>query len=554
MLKYTTLALVSCVATATYLACGGSSSNPITSTTDGGSEGGGLTEGGITEGGSTGDGAVLADGASEAGPDGGTEAGGPPWGPPSPPACASACTGGQVCIQGACACPVYQSLCGGQCIPTVNDPANCGACGTQCSTGQVCSAGSCSGSCLPGLTPCGGQCVDTNTDDANCGSCNAPCGSGQGCIWGMCGPATVKTTSATCTNGGPIPSVSVGGQTYCLDQLGTSTFLPWGICSCQNFETDENNVVVDAYDSTKGPYTGNVAPGGNAGFDGYVDVNNPMNVTGTLSVGGSEQISLDTRGLTVGGDLYVGTGPNGGATALSAEGQVTVAGDAYATGGIQTGDPFAVTGALHQPTGSTNATGVTYGSLVPGPVPPVAPCACGASDQVPIASLVTAAQTTNDDNAIGLDPDLLDSNGQVARLDLPCGSYYLSTIAENQPVVIYAHGRVALYVGGDVASQVAFALNPTAEIDVLVAGSLSINQPVVIGSPSYPSLARLFIAGQVNVDSTLDVSGYLYAPNATYDLNDTTTVYGGLFVGDFGGRDVFVHYDRALLVPGPSCQ
>jgi hypothetical protein len=223
------------------------------------------------------------------------------------------------------------------------------------------------------------------------------------------------------------------------------------------------------------------------------------------------------------------------------------------TGGIETSDPFTVTGALHQPAGSTNATSVTYGSLVPGPVQVGSPCDCAAADLVPIASLVMDHQTSNDDNAIGLNPDALDSNGQVARLDLPCGSFYLTTIAENQPIVVYVHGRAALYIGGDVASQVAFALDPTAELDVFVAGALDINQPMLLGSAAYPSLARFFVAGTVNVDSTLDLGGYLYAPNATYDLNDTTTAYGGLFVGDFGARDVFVHYDRALLAPGPSC-
>jgi len=550
MLRYAALGLLSCVLILS-LACGGSKgvvgTSPDAGTVDGSFDGAPFMDSGGPDSGSSGDAGLPGDAGSEA------EAG-PTWGTPSPPACQPACAGGQVCIAGACACPVYQSFCNGACIATVNDPSNCGGCGSKCGATQVCSAGACTASCLPGLQACGGQCVDTMTDNANCGGCGAPCGAGEGCIWGTCGPATVKT-SASCNGGGPIPSVTVGGQTYCLDQLGAATFLPWGVCSCKDFATDQNNVVIDAYDSTKGPYAGPTSPGGNAGVDGYVNVNNPMSVTGALWVGGSPTLSLNTRGLTVGGDLHVGSGADGGvgAGAVTSEGQVAVTGNAYATGGIQTGDPFVITGALHQPAGATNATSVMYGSLLPGPVQVGSACACGASDVVPIASLVMAHQTNNDDNAIGLNPDLLDSNGQIGRLDLPCGSFYLSTIAENQPVVVYVHGRVALYVGGDVASQVAFALDPTAELDVFVAGALDINQPVVIGSPSYPSLARLFIAGMVNVDSTLDVSGYLYAPGSTYDLNDTTTVYGGVFVGDFGGRDVFVHYDRALLEPGPSC-
>ena len=41
------------------------------------------------------------------------------------------CVGGQVCTSGACACPIYQSFCNGQCIPTSSDANNCGGCGVQ---------------------------------------------------------------------------------------------------------------------------------------------------------------------------------------------------------------------------------------------------------------------------------------------------------------------------------------------------------------------------------------------------------------------------------------
>jgi hypothetical protein len=525
------------LATGTLTACGGSQGH-VGSGADGGATGDSGTDGG-------GSGADSSAGDSSATDSGAGD--GPSWAPPSPAACSPACSGGEVCVAGACACPVYQSLCNGQCIPTVGDPGNCGGCGVTCSASEVCSAGKCAATCLPGLTACAGQCVDTNTDNANCGACNTPCGATEGCVWGTCGPATVKT-SATCSNGGPIPTITVGSETVCLDQLGASTFLTWGACTCGNFATDADNVVVDAYDSTKGPYTGPSAPGGNVGVNGGVNVNNPMSVSGTLRVAGTSQLSLETRGLTVGGDLHVGP-----AAMVSSEGQTTVGGDAYAAGGIEASDPFTITGALHQPAGATNSMNVTYGSLVPGAVQVPPPCACGAADVVPIASLVAHAQATNDDNAIGLNPDLFGNSGQTGRLDLPCGTYYLSSIEQPSEVVIAVHGRVALYVGGDIATQIAFAVDPTAELDVFASGQLSINQPVVFGSPDHPALVRVFIAGGINVDAPLTVSGFLYAPNAAYDLNEATTVFGGLFVGDFGARDVSVHYDRALVAPGPSC-
>jgi hypothetical protein len=355
----------------------------------------------------------------------------------------------------------------------------------------------------------------------------------------------VLPTPASCANGGPSPSVTLGSQTVCADALGSTTFLLWATCSCGGLQADANNVAIDAYDSTKGPYEGPSTPGGDVGVNGAVNVNNPMSVSGSLSVGGTNPIV--TRALTVGTDLHV-------ASAIVNPGPVTIAGDAFVGAGIETSDPFKITGALHQPAGAQNSASVTYGSLAPGPVSVTPPCACGGSDVLPIAALVTQHQTMNDDNAVGLNPDVLSNLNAPARLDLPCGSFYLSEIEDNAPVVIYVHGRVALYVGGNVGvRQTAFALDPDAEIDVFVAGDLDVDAATALGSPNYPALARLFVAGKVGINAPVTISGFLYAPNAKYDLNDTTTVYGGLFVGDFGGRDVLVHYDRALRNPSPSC-
>src|SRR5687767_12595951 len=38
------------------------------------------------------------------------------------------------------ACPASQTSCGGKCVITQLDPANCGACGTVCPAGQACVA------------------------------------------------------------------------------------------------------------------------------------------------------------------------------------------------------------------------------------------------------------------------------------------------------------------------------------------------------------------------------------------------------------------------------
>ena len=58
-------------------------------------------------------------------------------------ACGSACSGGNVCVAGACVCPVGQGVCNGICTAVASDPNNCGSCGLRCGDGQACNQGIC---------------------------------------------------------------------------------------------------------------------------------------------------------------------------------------------------------------------------------------------------------------------------------------------------------------------------------------------------------------------------------------------------------------------------
>jgi len=53
------------------------------------------------------------------------------------------------------------------------------------------------------------------------------------------------------------------------------------------------------------------------------------------------------------------------------------------------------------------------------------------------------------------------------------------------PLTIAAHARTAIYIDGDVVSsaQLAFVLDPTAELDIFIAGTIKASQTLVIGSP-----------------------------------------------------------------------
>jgi choice-of-anchor A domain-containing protein len=75
------------------------------------------------------------------------------------------------------------TTCGGACVETATDAANCGACGNACASGSTCSGGICS-ACDGTL--CGGSCVATATDAANCGACGNACAAGSTCSAGAC--------------------------------------------------------------------------------------------------------------------------------------------------------------------------------------------------------------------------------------------------------------------------------------------------------------------------------------------------------------------------------
>jgi hypothetical protein len=80
--------------------------------------------------------------------------------------------------------PCVASACG--CANFASDPNNCGSCGNVCSmhTPMTCSQGLCV--CADGLTQCGGLCVNTSLDGANCGGCRHRCARGQVCDNGVC--------------------------------------------------------------------------------------------------------------------------------------------------------------------------------------------------------------------------------------------------------------------------------------------------------------------------------------------------------------------------------
>lgn len=128
-------------------------------------------------------------------------------------ACGNECTGGQHCVNGACACGQGEQLCGWDdefgnysesCVDTLTSFSDCGGCGHACSAGlnenmfQVCRDGQCvcPQEWRSDICPNVG-CVDFATDYRNCGACGNNC-DGTICLDGRCTACNEDPRLAIC--------------------------------------------------------------------------------------------------------------------------------------------------------------------------------------------------------------------------------------------------------------------------------------------------------------------------------------------------------------------
>jgi hypothetical protein len=288
--------------------------------------------------------------------------------------------------------------------------------------------------------------------------------------------------------------------------------------------------------------------GGGIGVDRTVSVSSLLDVGGTLWASAAAGTSPSSQ-TVVRQELHIG-----GPTSTSAT--MTVADDAYVNGNV-TGN-IKIGKTLYVPSGANVSGGVTYQALVNQPVSVPPPCDCTPQGLLPISSWVAAARPPNNDNAsIGLNANALQNPSGDIHLDLPCGRYYLTSISSGNSVTISAHGNTALFIDGNVSSSssISFVLDPTAQFDLVLGGTLQASSGLVIGSPNYPALMRTYIASM----STLDLSaagtigGNVYAAYGPVSLSSDYVQYGALFAGDFNASgSARIHYDRAT-VGGQLC-
>lgn len=441
-------------------------------------------------------------------------------------------------------CPPFHALCGGACVYVGNDPKNCGACGVVCPAPAVCSAGACTDTCMPGLTACSGACVDLKTDNGNCGTCGTPCGAGRACVEGTCRSGTTYPPPPKCADGsGPIISIDGLSKSPCSGDLAATSFT-WALCSCSDVDFT-GKVFVDGFDSTKGPYKpGELGAG--VGANGRVRASSESDVWGQLWAASTTNGVSASSASTIHHDLRCG-----GPLAVS---DMSAQRDAWVTGAI-TGK-LAVSKTLHISPGASKGV-ATFGTLDDKTAVTVAP-PCSCSTKIPVAAIVAAHRTANDNAAVGLDPEVLAKPTHPDRIDLPCGHYYLKGFALTTAATIFVNGRTALYVDGDIDAGGAFAiaLGPKGELDLFVSGTIRASGSLRLGNPNAPALTRIYVGGtaDLEVKSTLLVAGNLWAGNARVVWNSETDFFGSIFAGNFESKSPFrIHYDRAIVKKGDEC-
>ncbi len=336
-------------------------------------------------------------------------------------------------------------------------------------------------------------------------------------------------------------------ETDCAGRIAERSFR-YALCTCEGLVTS-HELRTDSFDSDMGPY---MPPGGDGGS---VGTNGGGNATAPWDIGGSLW-SAGRTGWTVSDELRIGSELH--LAGRLAGNDVAVDADAWVGGGVDL-DSLTVGGVLTVPDGDAVVVdSLTTGGEATGPVTVAEPCACGEDAIVDVASFVAGYATTNDNDAIALAPDALANVSTETTLELPCGRFYLDSVAATAPLTIRVSGRVALFIGGTVTANDTFEVIPEgdAEVDVFVAGDVTGAGEFSVGTADAPARARLYVGGNgtVNLSASTTFAGNLYAPRAELVTAGDVEIFGAAFVRRLSAAgSIDIHYDTAILEAGDDC-
>jgi hypothetical protein len=347
----------------------------------------------------------------------------------------------------------------------------------------------------------------------------------------------------------PEDEATVGGA--CAARVAAETFTS-ALCSCE-----DSNIAgylrTRSFRSSQGPD----APeelGGSVGINrdyitaGYADVGGSFTVKGTRDVlfGGvlksGEDLrfnpAFDVAGVVeVGRDAYL-------ADTVRAFGRVAIGRDLYmAAGAAFAGIAFVDVG------GDEHTEAISFDD----------PCACAPEQIIDVAALVTAAQSDNDNAALGLDPDDFDLVlGIGAELTLPGGRFYVEQIAGVGALTLHVTGKTALFINDDLLATGLFRveLDADAELDIFVRDNLVVTGAALFGDPARPSATRIYVGGtgDIAIAGASAFVGNLYAPTANVLIGGLGRVSGSLFGKNITAAGFLsVGYDSSIQEGGQDC-
>ncbi len=363
-------------------------------------------------------------------------------------------------------------------------------------------------------------------------------------------------------SGAPIvlgDSTQAGGTSAtCLGTLAQTTFR-YALCTCEGLNI-AHPITTDSYElfadggNLQGRNNGSV--GTNHGLSG-ADHASHFSVGGSLWV--SDGGTAWAGSSSVAGELHSGSAVNAGAgvtvgenayCASTVDGQLSIAGNLYLNDGGAPGAAVTVTGqVIHQAVAVAD------------------PCDC--THLVDIAGIVASHQTDNDNRLIGevidggfadggLDPATWASGQGPATFAFPCGRYFISgvTIASGTSWTIT--GRTALLVDGDFAINAGLTVNldPGSELDLFIAGNLSVGQPTTFGSLNSSPNTRIYVGGNqaIALNSPNSFFGNVYAPFAEVQAASPSGVYGSIFGRQFtNSSPTNLHFNENILTAGQEC-
>ena len=321
----------------------------------------------------------------------------------------------------------------------------------------------------------------------------------------------------------------------------------FALCICDSLNVTAS-IYTDFFDSTGAGLA--PPPPAAVGINGDLQSSDVVQVLGSVYVAGAGGITTSERVVAV-GSLHV-AGPS---RALPPSSLIDVAGDVYAGGDVE--GALLVGGTLHiDPGADTSLAGISAAEIIQEPVAVAPPCDCRPGF-VDLVGAITSTMRDNDNQAAKIAPDRLAAVTTSTVLDIPCGSFALSSIDAQQAVFFAVHGRALLAVSGDVVFRAGFTvtLDPGAELDLLVGGRLLASGGGPIGSVA-PARFRIWVAGSQSIvfDDDPPVGAMIHAAGAQLTASSGLELSGGLHTRALStGGQLNLHFDQAVLSSGAAC-